>query len=71
MVYYGKPNAAIFNLFNLYVFCYYVFNYAFDIQLIFNIPHVIQYSTFGVGISVLSSCCTVHYHLNRSLNEGP
>ena len=29
----------------LYVDLYYVFNYAFNIQLIFNIQRVIQYST--------------------------
>ena len=34
---YGKPNVAIFNSLNLYLVLYYVFNYAFNVQLIFNI----------------------------------
>ena len=71
MVYYGKPNVAYSIRLILYVFFYYVFNCAFNIQLIFNIQRVIQYSAFGVGLRVLSSCCTVHYHITRSLNEAP
>ena len=45
-IFYGKPNAAIFNSFNF--ICSFVlwFNYAFNIQLMFNIQLVIQYSTF-------------------------
>ena len=60
MVYHGKPNVG-----------YYVFNHAFNIQLIFKIQRVIQYSTFGLGLRVLSSCCTVHYNITRSLSEAP
>ena len=43
---YGKPNVAIFNSFCFicsFVFC--VQLYAFNIQLVFNIQYVIQYST--------------------------
>ena len=36
---YGKPNVAIFNSSNLYSVLYYVFNYVFNIQLVFNIQH--------------------------------
>ena len=35
----GKPNVAIFNSSNLYSVLYYVFNYVFNIQLVFNIQH--------------------------------
>ena len=38
---YGKPNVAIFNSSNLYSVLYYVFNYVFNIQLVFNIQNTI------------------------------
>ena len=43
----------------------------FDEANSLSLVRFLKSSTCGLGLRVLSSCCTVHYHIIRSLNEAP